>query len=200
MANDNYPLGVSGSSDYFNEPEEAEVIDHAADAEDIKRLALAQALFKAIKAEVGTGNEFNLRGRVDGIMRERFAQARQLGLAPKSFDVEIDGEKVGTYSITTTKAQPAESHVELRVADEEALLRWAVENGCWKVDMEAVNALFAATGEVPLGCEPHEVSTPAIEGGKISRTSLRIDPEKVAEALGGELGDAARELLEGGER
>jgi hypothetical protein len=197
----NYPDGVDGSHAYFNEPNEVEakVIDPEADAEEIKRLALAQALFKAIKAEVGTGNEFNLRGRVDAIMAERFAQAKQLGLAPKSFDVEIDGEKVGTYSITTTKAKPAESHVELRVSDEEELLRWALKNGCWKVDMDSVNAMFAATGEVPPGCEAKEVTTPAVEGGKISRTSLRIDPEKVSYSLGADLGEMARYLLEGGE-
>ena len=132
-------------------------------------------------------------------MRERFAQAKQLGLAPKSFDIEVDGEKVGTYSITTTKPKPAEERVELRVESDEELLRWAVENGCWMVDMDAVNALFEATGEVPPGCKAEKVSTPAVKGGSISRTSLRIDPGKVAEALGGELGEAARELLEGEE-
>lgn len=198
----NYPDGVDGSHAYFNEPDEAEaeVIDLEADAEDIKNLAVAQALFKAIKAEVGTGNEFNLRGRVDAIMAERFAQAKQLGLAPKSFDVEIDGEKVGTYSITTTKAQPVETRMELQVDSKVALLEWALPLGYIDVDMAAVREHLERTGEVPGGCELVPVETPAVEGGKISRTSLRIDPEKVALALGAQLGDVARDLLEGGER
>lgn len=195
----NYPDGVSGSSDYFNEPNEieAEVIDPEADAEDIKNLAIAQALFKAIKGEVSTGNEFNLRGRVDAIMRERFAEAKKLGIAPKSFDIEIDGEKVGTYSITTTKPRPAEERIELRVTDEDELARWALENGCWMTDMKAVHAMFETTGEVPPGCEAEKVVTPVVKGGGIKQTSLRIDPEKVVYSLGAQLGDVAKYLLEG---
>lgn len=196
---DNYPSGTNGSAEYFNEPDEVEIIDPEADAETIKRLAVAQALYKQIASEVKTGNEFNLRGQVDQIMRERFDQARKMGMAPKSFDIQIDGEAVGTYSITTSKPEPATERVELRVADEEALLRWAVENGCWKVDMEAVNAMFETSGEIPPGCEPERIVTPASTGGKITRTTLRIDPEKVVYSLGAQLGDVAKYLLEGGE-
>jgi len=194
----NYPDGTSGSDAYFNEPDKVEVIDPEADAEDIRNLAVAQALFKVVKSEVATGNEFNLRGRVDAIMRERFNEAKKLGIAPKSFDIEIDGEKVGTYSITTSKPKPAETSIEMKVGSNGELFKWAVMLGYIKVDMDAVQEHFERTGEVPPGCELVPVTTSAVEGGKIERTSLRIDQKKVSHALGAELGDVAKDLLEGG--
>lgn len=193
----NYPDGVDGSHDYFNEPNEveAEIIDEEADAEKIKKLALAQALYKNISAMVKTGDEFNLRGEVDAIMRERFKQAKKLGLAPKSFDIEIDGEKVGTYSISTTKPKPAEEHIELRVESKSEYLQWANDHGYVIVDDKAVNKHFETTGEVPGGCIAVPVSTPATPGGKISKTSLRIDPQKVSYSLGADLGEMTAFLL-----
>lgn len=200
-ANSNYPMGVNGSDDYFNEPEpaETEIIDEAADAEKIKQLALAQALYKNVSAMVKTGNEFNLRGEVDAIMAERFAQAKKLGIAPKSFDIEIDGEKVGTYSITTTKAEPAKESIDLRVEDNGELLRWAIEHGYVLVDMKAVEQHFNDSGEVPSGCLAVPVTTPAVQGGRISKTTLRIDPEKVEYSLGASLGEMTSYLLGCGE-
>ena len=200
-ANSNYPMGVNGSDDYFNEPEpaETEIIDEAADAEKIKQLALAQALYKNVSAMVKTGNEFNLRGEVDAIMAARFAQAKKLGIAPKSFDIEIDGEKVGTYSITTTKAEPAKESIDLRVEDNGELLRWAIEHGYVLVDMKAVEQHFNDSGEVPSGCLAVPVTTPAVQGGRISKTTLRIDPEKVEYSLGASLGEMTSYLLGCGE-
>lgn len=193
----NYPMGVNGSSDYFNWQDEPEIIDPAADAEAIERLAVAQALYKVVSAEVKAGDEFNLRGHVDAIMRERFEQAKKLGVAPKSFDVEIDGEKVGTYSITTTKPKPAKTEMRLRAENAQALLEWALARGFVNVDMEKVVRHFEETGEVPDGCTAFPYTEQAVDGGKVSRTSLRIDPDKVAAALGARLGEVALEMLEG---
>ena len=199
--NDNYPMGVDGSHDYFNQPDEveAEIIDEESDAEKIKRLALAQALYKNIKEMVATGNEFNLRGEVDAIMAQRFAQAKKLGVAPKSFDIEIDGEKVGTYSITTTKAEPEKTKIELQTENAKELLNWALERGFVSVDMKAVEKHFADTGEVPDGCLVVPVVVPASQGGRISRTTLKIDPEKVSYSLGSNLGEMTEYLLGGGD-
>lgn len=199
MSITNYPDGIDGSNPYFNEPEEAEIIDTEAYAETIKRLALAQALYKNIKSMVGTGDEFNLRGQVDAIMRERYAEAKKLGIAPKSFDIEIDGEKVGTYSITTTKAKPAETRMELQVGSKSELTEWALCMGYFNVDMKAVQEHFERTGEVPNGCVIVPVDIPAEQGGKISRTTLKIDPDKVSYSLGADLGEATAYLLGGGE-
>lgn len=195
---DNYPDGTwSGDPRApWNEPEEAEIIDPEHDAEAIKNLAVAQALYKVVKERVGTGDPYNLRGEVDAIMRERFEQARKLGIAPKSFDIEIDGEKVGTYSITTSKPKPAETRMELQVGSKAELTKWAYERGFVSVDLKAVQAYFEDTGEVPDGCEIAPVTVPADKGGKITRTALKIDPVKVSCSLGAQLGDAAKFLLE----
>ncbi|MBR2681260.1 MAG: hypothetical protein IKE23_11025 [Exiguobacterium sp.] len=197
----NYPDGVDGSHAYFNEPEtvETEIIDEQADAEKIKQLALAQALFKSVKELVATGDEFNLRGEVDAIMAERFEQAKKIGLTPKSFDIEIDGEKVGTYSITTTKAKPQEEHVELRIENNAEYTKWAVEHDCVTVDHKKVDRLFELTGEVPDGCVAEIVTTPADKGGRISKTTLRIDPQKVEYSLGADLQGMTAWLLGSGD-
>ena len=196
---DNYPMGVNGSDDYFDQPDEVEVIDPEADAEAIKRLAVAQALFKQVKSMVATGDEFNLRGEVDAIMARRYYEAKKLGIAPKSFDIELDGEKVGTYSITATEAEPESTSVKLVVENRQELLEWAIENGCATVNMKAVEGAFASTGELPGGCTAVPVTKPAVKAGKIAKTTLRIDPAKVSESLGAGLGEVASYFLEGGE-
>ena len=195
---DNYPDGTWSGDPHapWNQQDEAEIIDPEHDAEAIKNLAIAQALFKVIKEEVGTDNPHNLRGEVDAIMRERFNKARELGIAPKSFDVEIDGEKVGTYSITTSKPKPAETRMEIQVDSNAALLEWALEHGYANVDMKAVQSHFDSTGEIPGGCEIIPVDIPADKGGSITRTTLKIDPKKVSYSLGAQLGDVAKYLLE----
>lgn len=176
----------------------AVVIDEERDAETVRRMALAQALYKTIKEQVGTGDETNLRGRFDALMADRFEQARKLGLAPKSFDVEIDGEKVGTYSITLAEPTPARTEMRLVTENRAELLAWAVEHGYATVDAKAVERHFAETGEVPDGCVAVPVEVPASKGG-VKRTALRIEPEKVAYSLGASIGDSVAWLLEGGE-
>ena len=174
-----------------------DVIDEEHDAEVIRKMALAQALFKAIKEEVGTGDPGNLRGEFDAIMAERFEKARALGVAPKSFDVEIDGEKVGTYGITVDKGEPARDEAKLRVSDPDAFELWAGANGFLRtsVDMAAVEAYFAEEGDVPDGCDVHVVHVPERRGGGIKRTSLRIDTPKVSHALGASVGESVAWLL-----
>lgn len=197
----NYPDGIDGTHHHFNEPDapEAEVIDTEADAEAIEKLAVAQALYKVISAQVKTGDPCNLRGAVDEIMERRFNDVRKLGVAPKSFDVEIAGEKVGTYSITLTKDEPKSTDMELRVESQAELFKWACEQGYIEIDMKAVDAHFSRTGEVPKGCAAIPVTREAVKGGKIARTTLRIDPESVVTALGSDLLYVTQDLLEGGE-
>lgn len=202
-ANDNYPMGTWGGdpSAPWNQPVDAEVIDEEEDAATVRDMALMQGLFKVVKGEVATGKRDNLRGRFDALMARRYEQARKLGVAPKSFDVEIDGEKVGTYGITASTAEPEREEVRLDVLDEGAFMAWAGANGFLRttVDWDAVNAYFAEEGELPDGCEAARVRVPAKPGGKIAKTTLRIDPQKVAYSLGAGLGDAVAYLLEGGE-
>lgn len=169
------------------------------DFSPIEKLAVAQALFKAVGEHVKTKDPGNLRGEVDALMAESYEKARAQGIAPKSFDIEINGTKVGTYSITAEKPVEEKHDVELEVEDAEAFEKWAVERGFARtqVDMASVRRYFDETGEVPDGSKPVSVIIPAVEGGGIKSTSLRVDPEKVARALGPQLEPVTYAFLEG---
>jgi len=193
---DNYPMGVSGASEYFEQPDEQE---DAFELSAVEKLAIAQAFQKAVGELTKTGVPTNLRGEVDAEMERRFEVAKAIGLAPKSFDVELLGHKVGTYSITTSEEKPSRTESRLVKHDPDAYLRWAIERGFVRVDDGAVMANFANTGEVPDGCEVEMVVIPAVEGGEIARTSLRIDKAKVANVLSDKQLAEAGYMLLGGE-
>ena len=156
---------------------------------DQEKLALAQAFYKAAGELVSTKNPDGLRAAVD----EKYVQM-YMDTGAKSFDVKLNGSKVGTYSI---KVKKAESGARLSVEDQPALLEWAIENGCATVDMKKVEQLFAETGEVPDGCRVLTYERPE----RVDGTTLRIETEKVAEALGARLPEAMQQLLlpEGGQ-
>ena len=198
--NDNYPDGTWASDPDapWNGEEGAEVIDLEHEADVVRRMAVAQALHKVVAAEVKTGVADNLRGEFDALMWDRYERAKAIGAPPKTLDVELDGEKVGTYSFTTSAAEPARTEVHLQVENRSRLLEWALDHGFADVDMRRVEAHFADTGDVPDGCLASPVNIPA-KPARVTRTSLRVDPAKVARSLGGELGDAVAYMLEGGE-
>lgn len=196
-ANSNYPMGVSGSSRYFDQPDPPE--EDAFELSPVEKLAIAQAFQKAVGELTKTGVATNLRGEVDAEMERRFERARAIGLAPKSFDVELLGRKVGTYSITTSEGKPSRVESRLVTTDAGAYLEWAYERGFVRIDDAAVTANFIATGEIPDGCDVEEVFVPAVDGGAITRTTLRIDQAKVANVLDEEQLAEASYMLLGGE-
>lgn len=160
-----------------------------------EKLAIAQAFQKAVGDMTKTGDPTNLRGRVDAEMKERY-----LGdpMAGRSYDVKLLGKKVGTYSITVSKGKPSKTVNALNVLDQQEFTEWAICNGFMTVDMSAVLAYFNESGEVPEGCEPIQLVEPGTEGGEITRTTLKIEPESVARVLGPQLEPIAYALLEGG--
>ena len=70
-------------------------------------------------------------------------------MGTKQVTAEVDGAKVGTISITSTK--PSD---EIAVTDHAALYQWALDNGYTtiSVDMGRIKENFEQTGEVPDGC------------------------------------------------
>ena len=199
---DNYPDTTWGGDPGapWNQPDPPEPEEYELELNDVEKLAIAQAYYKSVAELVKTRDPYNLRGRVDAEMRRTYESLREsLGTAPKSFDIELFGKKVGTYSITTTKPEPSKTTVELKVTNNDELLSWAVKNGYVVVDMDAVTDHFTAFGEVPPGCEPETIQIPEIEGGEIKSTALRINTEKVVNALGPQLETVTYKLLEGGE-
>jgi len=194
----NYPDGVNGSEEYFMQ--DAEIIEEPDIEGDIRRLAVAQALYKTIAPMVATKDACNLRGAVDAHFKALYAKTLAMGAPVKSFDVLVDGTKVGTYSITPKEAVPERDETEMIVSDADALMRWAMEHGCVAVNMNKVNEYIDETGELPDGMEPRKVHRPAVHAG-IKSTALKIDPAKVDEALHEELVAQTVEFLtEGGEQ
>lgn len=167
--------------------------------QDRERLFVAQAFYNAVKEIVSTKDDGNLRDAVDDYYRKRYEED-----GSKSFECRINGMKVGTYSIRTTKAKPATSEKVFGIKDPEMLMEWFKGMDSETVARYASDRLsdfaewcFYRTGEIPGGCNVVEIGTPATveqwAGG-----SLRIDQGAVAEALGSRLQDATRMLLEEG--
>lgn len=166
---------------------------------DMEKLAIAQAFMNAVGALTSTKEHGNLRDRVNAHMVELYDET-----GAKSFDVKLHGEKVGTYSLTVSR--PTESRTEslFGVADREAFAKWPdfgaiAYNFALEHMQEVADWHFGMTGEIPGGCEVTEVTYPGEAGGEVTRSTLRVDSEAVANVLGAELPIAARMLLEGGQ-
>lgn len=180
------------NEDYYAEEPEPE----NAPLSTVEKLAVAQAFYNAVGKMVNTKDPSNLRGEANAFYEGEYGRT-----GAKSFDVKLLGSKVGTYSITVSKPKKSEKRVELEVVDEDELFNWADENGfvSWTVDIDAVNENFRDYGEVPPGCKAVEVVTPAEDGGRITRTTLKVDAESVIDALGPRLEGVSTMLLEGAE-
>lgn len=151
--------------------------------DDVARYALQKHIIKVLSDE----NKL-LGSDINDACRELYE-----GTGTKQVVAEIDGEKVGTISITSTK--PSD---ELAVVDHAALYEWALENGftAITVDMGRINANFEQTGEVPDGCRVEHK-----KGGAFKGITCRFDKEakgNIARIMGsGVLGEAVRGLTGG---
>lgn len=109
----------------------------------------------------------------------------------KQVTAEVDGAKIGTISITSTK--PSD---EIAVTDRAAFYQWALDNGytAVSVDMGRIKENFEQTGEVPDGCRVEHK-----KGGAFKGISCRFDKEakgNIARIMGsGVLGEAVRGLI-----
>ena len=167
---------------------------------DIEKLAFAQALYNSVGKLVSTKDGDSLRAAVDAEFKERYEQT-----GAKSYDVQINGQDVGTYSLRFSKEKPQESHTVRRVNDYEQLAKWFND----KTDEEIryyvalnlgdyANYCFRYDGELPDGCEPQEIITAAIPK-QIIGGLLKVDGAKVANAMKGQLGKSVFGLLGGGD-
>lgn len=151
------------------------------------KLFAYQAMFKVLSDEVSTKNPRSLRSIADESVIKTYEST-----GAKSYDAKINGEKVGTYSVRISKAKKNE---KVQVTDERAYRTWAFENGLAQmtVDDELVIQHCHTTGEVPDGAEIVTEEVPEHVAG----TTLKVEPEKVAHALKGELPTVIAGLLEG---
>lgn len=170
------------------------------DFNDVERLAVAQTFYKLAGELVDTKNPDSLRSVVDRGYKELYEQT-----GSKSFDVMLDGQQVGTYSIRFSKPKPEETRDVFVVTDYEKLAQWfdGLDAGTI-ADFAADNlAQFAEwalnkTGELADGCSLTPVTTPATEKRYIGGT-LKVDTESVMNAMGELLPPGIAGLLGGGD-
>lgn len=168
---------------------------------DIQRLAVAEAMSKAIRDVTnprgGAHGAPTLRTECDDALRQMYETE---GVDRKR--IVINGQEVGTLGARLSKPESGTRVVMdkdfdfvdwLRHSDGgfDALLR-LVRDGKTR---DAIIAAATADGELPDGCRVESYDKPAAWLG----TTLRVSAPKVGAALGGELPSAVMGLLGGGE-
>lgn len=157
--------------------------------DDMERLAVASAIKKRVDEAMSTKDPDSLRGRADAEVLRMYDQT-----GAKSYDLKVSGEKVGTYSVRTSKPKARKVAV---VDDPDMVAEFAYEN---TDDMmryvrehaqEVAQWFLEDSGTIADGAEVTE------QGGGPERlgTTLRVDPAKVGEALQGRLPQAIAGLL-----
>ena len=155
----------------------------------MEQLAIEQALFSKLGEDVSTKNPDSLRSAIDG---EIVGNYRATGA--KSYDVHVNGEKVGTYSVRVGKGAPAKTTKNMIVLDQMKLEQFATSDECAEERAEYI-ALMARNfaewmletyGIICDGCDVVENEIPA-KPSTVLGTTLRIDSEKVSEAIHGYL-------------
>ena len=168
---------------------------------DLQRLAVAEAMGKAIKDVTnprgGAHGAPTLRTECDDALRQMYEAE---GVDRKR--IVINGTEVGTLSARLSKP---ESGTRVSMSDTGEFVRWLRESdggrdalGRLLADPKTRQAIVAAAtadGELPDGCRVESYERPASWLG----TTLRVDPKKVGAALGAELPSAVVGLLGGGD-
>ena len=168
---------------------------------DLQRLAVAEAMGKAIKDVTnprgGAHGAPTLRTECDDALRQMYETE---GVDRKR--IVINGTEVGTLSARLSKPESGTRVVMdndsdfvdwLRHSDGgfDALLRLVRD----PKTRDAIISAATADGELPDGCRVEDYEKPSAWLG----TTLRVDPKKVGAALGAELPSAVVGLLGGGE-
>lgn len=154
-----------------------------------EKLTIAQALYKAIADVVSTKNPDSLRSELDAEMLKAYELD---GI--KSRDMRVNGQKVGTYSVRVKKAFSKNRPV---LTDISAFKAWLDDNTDYAIAYALSQPDFAAwviaQGELPDGYELERVEFPEAATG----TTLKVDVQKVADAMGNELPNAVAGLIGG---
>ena len=154
------------------------------------KVAIAQAVYKTVAEYVSTKSDDNLRAEFDRAVLEAYDQS-----GAKSFDINIGNATVGTVSVRKSKER---EECSLSVYDQAAFEKWLLNTGLGHTEIvyneNSVIEYFTNTGEMPEGASIDLVRIPE----QVTGTTLRINTDKVADALAGELPQAVSNLLTGG--
>ena len=168
---------------------------------DLQRLAVAEAMGKAIKDVTnprgGAHGAPTLRTECDDALRADFEAS-----GTDRRRIVINGTEVGTLSARLSKPESGTRVVMGRDSDLVDWLRHSDGGFDTLLHLvrdpktrDAIISAATADGELPDGCRVESYDKPAAWLG----TTLRVDPKKVGVALGAELPSAVVGLLGGGE-
>ena len=166
---------------------------------DLQRLAVAEAMGKAIKDVTnprgGAHGAPTLRTECDDALRQMYEEE---GVDRKR--IVINGTEVGTLSARLSKP---ESGTRVVMDDRDALVEWLLHSDGGEDAIkrlvsdgktrDTIIAAATADGELPDGCRVESYDKPQAWLG----TTLRVSVPKVGAALGGELPSAVIGLLGG---
>jgi hypothetical protein len=159
----------------------------------MEQLAIEQAIYKTIAADVATKGD-SLRNAIDGAIIEQYERS-----GAKTYDVKVNGEKVGSYSVRVSKDKTEKVP---RIEDADAFQRWLTDDENMPQivsyirddDYRFLDWLIKSWGVIPDGVEVMDVTH---EGGDVIGTTFKVDEHKVADALGHALPTAIAGLLAG---
>jgi hypothetical protein len=164
----------------------------------IQQLTVAQYLYKRVAGIVSTKDPESLRTMCDHAAIDRYEAE-----GAKSFDLKLDGQKVGTYSVKVSKPKRATERTVLVVDDWDAYLNeccdelWSyVKDVLIDASADVLDAYFTETGDVPTWAHT-EIRRTAQEPPRATGTTLRIDMEAMHDVMRPMLGDGVTAFLEG---
>lgn len=157
----------------------------------IEKLAIGTALKQKLDEVIGTKNASNVRGQADAELIERYERTGEAAM-----DVMLNSGKVGTFTVMLTAPKPEKRKRVLEVTDRVAFESWAIDNGFWRIDREAIDKRFAECGEIPDGCDVRLEVTPGDAGGAVKGTRFTVKSDDVIDALGGYLEPGMAGLLD----
>lgn len=157
----------------------------------LAQLALADAVSKAVGEMTSTRSNDNLRARVDSALMDLYEKT-----GASSVKVKVNGEDVGTFSLAFSK--PVDKTVMV-CRDPRKLVEWLRTTDEGKDTLDAVigkamdDVLKAAHsyGFLPKGCAMEQVCEP----GGLKNSTFKIEPARVAKALGKQLPTAVAGLI-----
>ena len=166
----------------------------------MEQLAIEQALYNRLGADVSTKDPDSLRGMAD---EQVVANYRAMGA--KSYDVNVNGARVGTYSVRMSRGKDAQTVRHFEVTDDAALDAWVRGDDAqqfWDGYITSHRSEFArwyfeSMGELPDGCEMVAETIPA-QPSQVIGTTLRVDADKVSAAIAGYLPTTIAGILGGG--
>lgn len=159
-----------------------------ADLSKLQQAMAYQALYGAL-GPVVKANGDGLRGEVDRELREIWELT-----GAKTYAVQVDGVRLGTYSVVESKAVPESEEVCYDLTDEDALAEWVRENPEAVTDYILQNGEGFAdwsvrwSGELPDGITARTVTVPA-KPASYKGGTIRVDREFQAQV--------ARRMAEG---